>query len=79
MVTSAEGIPAASALIATAPRTTCCGRSASRTGWAGALGLARGRLAHMAGIPRWSGSELIVLASSRIAETPSTSAWWVLV
>ena len=30
-------------------------------------------------MPRWSGSVLSTLWSSRIAEMPSTSAWWVLV
>ncbi len=38
-----------------------------------------GRLPHGAGMSRRSGSVLSTLASSRIAETPSTSAWWVLV
>ncbi len=38
-----------------------------------------GILPHGAGMPRSSGSVLSVPASSRIAETPSTSAWWVLV
>ena len=33
---------------------------------------------HSAGIPRRSGSELTVRRSSRIVETPSASAWWVL-
>ena len=32
-----------------------------------------------AGIPRWSGSVESTFATSRMALTPSTSAWWVLV
>ncbi len=43
-----------------------------------ALALA-GRAAQGAGMLRRSGSVVSTLASSRIAETPSTSAWWVLV
>ena len=38
-----------------------------------------GRAAHIAGMSRSSGSVLSTLRSSRIAETPSTRAWWVLV
>jgi hypothetical protein len=37
------------------------------------------RAAHGGGRSRLSGSVLITLCSSRIAETPSTRAWWIFV
>ena len=81
--TSAAGIPAASAVMPSAvPQ--------RRTGHPGqaVLGLlrrpgvavpARGRPPTAPACPRSSGSVDSTLCSSRIAETPSTSAWWILV
>ncbi|WP_275693351.1 hypothetical protein [Nocardioides sp. TF02-7] len=93
--TSAEGMPAASALRERAVRSTSAGssaspRTASTASVAGSAGPAasapepsaaprRGRRAQGAGMPRWSGSVLSTLWSSRIAETPSTRPWCTFV
>ena len=82
VLSSAEGIPAASAEMPNAVRSVVIGSCASDDSAVSrvrcALALA-GRAAQGAGMLRRSGSVESTLASSRIAETPSTSAWWVLV
>ena len=78
--TSAAGIAAASAVSASALRsaaTGICGSDGASTPRPDRL--RGGPAAHGAGMPRRSGSVVSTLCSSRIAETPSTSAWWVLV
>ena len=79
---SAPGSPAASAVIPSAVRIAETGTSARLCSAVGGR-LARLRpvalAAHIACMPRWSGSVLSTLCTSRIAETPSTRAWWSLV
>ena len=73
-------MPAASAVMPSADLSAWTGRSDRCCSTRSTVdGFARfGCLAHMAGMSRSSGSVLSTLASNRIAETPSTRAWWVL-
>ena len=73
----APGRPAASAEMPRAVRRALAGTWESGVGSFGGL-TEVGRIAQGAAMPRSSGSSLSTLAVSRIAETPSIRAWWIL-
>ena len=78
--TSAPGMPAASAATPSAVRKAATGTSGSVVG-ASSTGLRWGRecRAQGASMPRSSGSVVRTLCIRRIAEMPSTRAWWIFV